>query len=226
MVLPPSCERRTNEFSPVITTSWGSTICGSAIVASSWWKRAILPSAPAEFKGFAVALPGARRRRDRQEPRLVGNRPARAEGARLEDRDATALVRVAHGLVANGRHGRAPRERGKGLGRPIVAAVSPRFCVAGKGLRAQIDGARRDPYPEQGVGDRAQRRLGKGAAAQEDPPAPVAELGAGRAAFIGGVEHARVGGRPEARSAGPRRRIAKRRGEEVVEVRRGGRHPR
>ena len=31
IVLPPSFERRMNEFSPVITTSWGSTIWGSAI---------------------------------------------------------------------------------------------------------------------------------------------------------------------------------------------------
>src|SRR5919204_3578304 len=31
-VLPPSLERRMNEFSPVMTTSCGSTICGSAMV--------------------------------------------------------------------------------------------------------------------------------------------------------------------------------------------------
>src|SRR4051812_21391495 len=30
--LPPSSDRRMNEFSPVMTTSCGSTICGSAIV--------------------------------------------------------------------------------------------------------------------------------------------------------------------------------------------------
>src|SRR5688572_9118484 len=33
IVLPPSFDRRTNEFSPVITGSWGSTSLGSAIVS-------------------------------------------------------------------------------------------------------------------------------------------------------------------------------------------------
>jgi len=41
IVPPPSFERRMNEFSPVMTTSWGSTIWGSAISVSSSGRSAL-----------------------------------------------------------------------------------------------------------------------------------------------------------------------------------------
>src|ERR1043165_4618942 len=167
---------------------------------------------------------GGALRRARGNPGLVRNRLARAEGARLEQRHATALVRVAHGLVAYGGHLGAAYDRGEGLGRPVVAAVSPGLCVARKGLRPQIDGARRDSHPEQGMGDRTQPGAGEGAAVHDEAPAPIAELRTGGAALLAGVEHAGVGGGPEARASGPGRRVAKRRGEEVVQS--GRRHGR
>src|ERR1700730_2327841 len=44
IVSPPSLERRTNEFSPVITTSCGSTICASAMGFLLSNQSSILPA--------------------------------------------------------------------------------------------------------------------------------------------------------------------------------------
>src|SRR5262245_52437040 len=62
IVLPPSSESRTNEFSPVITTSWGSTIRGSVIVRSSLRgpeHSTSLPPSPARSGNAGVRLPAA-----------------------------------------------------------------------------------------------------------------------------------------------------------------------